>query len=422
MNCTVAMKYNMNLRIKTKRKVDILNFFMLLSMLLIGSEIWSIEIAGFPFRISFVVLAITMLLLAYKKHYKVSKQLLLFTFIIFFTFSAIASIDRFLSFVYVLYLLFSVFAVFYVFYSYIIFRGQKSFFKLLRKTLYIQAMLLVAQFFIELLLGYQIPFFSTGTHLGIPRPAIWFYETSFFATYFSFWLIMSYYMYFIKKQKDFLLDAGLSTVAIIFATATVGYLAIAFAVAFVMLIALKRGRLKLILQFMIISTIMAGLFFLFMPNVANLFVMRLFDANLNAATGGRIANNFISWEVFLRNPFFGVGPNAYWRYFNTARYHVPANITLELLATTGFFATILFYLFIFALLWEAYKASKLCRGRQRGYIIASILGIILFMTLLQVNQGYLRPYMWMLLGVLAGQTVYAKNIYRQKNNGRRVVR
>ena len=48
------------------------------------------------------------------------------------------------------------------------------------------------------------------------------------------------------------------------------------------------------------------------------------------------------------------------------------------------------------------KLNKKLKTKQSKTLIAIAFGLIIFTIILQFNQGYLRLYHWMILGVLSG--------------------
>jgi O-antigen ligase len=329
-------------------------------------------------------------------------NVLLGALMIFFTVSVCFSVNIKESVLYLIWLLFNVLIIFFVFSVYVAERGIHKVFDLLRKTLYVQAILIGLQFFIELIFKYQIPFFNSGTYRGIPRPALWFYETSYFSTYFCFWLAASTYLVFVRKIKGYFKDFCCCLISIVLSTATTGYVAIIAVGAFILCYTFIHKDKRFFGLFF--GTLFCIAFFaVAMPNIFNTFVLRLFNQNLDVASGGRIQGYAETIKVFFENFFFGTGPNTYGFYLNKGREHVPTNITLELLATTGIFNTIIFYMLIYKLLSGIFKITKYDRSSEAAIAKACAAGLILFIILLQVNQGYMRLYMWMFFGILAGQ-------------------
>ncbi len=120
-----------------------------------------------------------------------------------------------------------------------------------------------------------------------------------------------------------------------------------------------------------------------------------------------------TFNVFKENPWFGVGPGNYGLYLGFDETYVPSNVTLDMMATLGIFATIVFYMLSITLSWNALKVYW--RSKRKFKILpAFVLALLVFTLILQVNQGYLRLYHWMLLGVLYGLTRYYKKALKRQ--------
>ena len=109
-----------------------------------------------------------------------------------------------------------------------------------------------------------------------------------------------------------------------------------------------------------------------------------------------------TWKVFIENPLFGVGPGNYGLYLGQEAGSVPSNVTLELLATLGIFATIAFYGLTLALCIQAVLLNRKKRNKGSRLLVACAVALLIFSVVLQANQGYLRLYHWLFFGMLSG--------------------
>jgi len=125
-----------------------------------------------------------------------------------------------------------------------------------------------------------------------------------------------------------------------------------------------------------------------------------------------------TFEVFLDRPInilFGVGPGGVGAYMinNPGKFGIsvegfekiwstePSNITAELLASVGIIGFIIFVWFIaiiFKRLWNLYRNNNLIK-RYRVICLALFWGLVMELLILQFNQNYLRPYLWLHIGI-----------------------
>ena len=154
--------------------------------------------------------------------------------------------------------------------------------------------------------------------------------------------------------------------------------------------------------------------FLVFSNIYDVFIARLFNSSLDTASGGRINAWTETINVFKQKPWFGVGPGNYGLFLGEDAGYVPSNVTLELMATVGIFATISFYMITIGLIIKGRKLYKLNR-KKFGIIPGLLFALIAFTILLQINQGYLRLYHWMFFGIIDGAINYYMRKYKIKN-------
>ena len=114
------------------------------------------------------------------------------------------------------------------------------------------------------------------------------------------------------------------------------------------------------------------------------------------------------WDLFLENPFFGVGLGGVGKelymqhHFGDAAVLLtnptleqlepfdPMNVTTEILASLGLFGTFAFALLLF-------RCAKYLRPHTPFF-----LSTIVMLTALQFNQGLFRPYVWVHLALALG--------------------
>lgn len=379
-----------------------IHVFAFISVLLIGADIWGVRIRV-NFRLDQLFLVILSFLLYVKGETKLSGNRFLLSFVIFSFFATLNAFNLLRGAAFFCLILYNVIFVYLCFYNYILKYGIMRFVNILRKTCYVQFFIMVFQLLLKTLFRYELPFLpGYGEYMGILRFSIWFYEPSYLATYLIFWFTLSLTMLFIGNDKSYIKDIALCLYMFLLATSTSGFVGIAFSFVLVYILWLTKGiTLKKISVFAVAILLIVGVRF-FMPSLFHTFIRRLFEGNLNGASGGRIEKWKETYKVFKENLWFGVGPGCYGLYLGQDAGYVPTNVTLDLMATVGIFATVAFYVFS---AWLAIKniIIYLKRKDEIGIIsLALALGFIAFTVILQVNQGYLRLYYWLFFGVLAG--------------------
>lgn len=385
--------------------------FCFISVLLIGADIWGVNV-GVNFRIDQVFLVIFTLLLWVKNSYRITDN----RFVLIFAVSSLISV--FLAFnvlrgaLFYFSILYNIFFLFFAFSSYVKTYGIKKFTVIFRWTFYVQFALLIMQFALKVVLKFEFSFLpSYGEYMGIPRFSLWFYEPSYLATYAIFWFAFSCYMLIMCNQAKYFIDAILGFIMLAITTSSTGFIGIALVVAVVYLMWFFRGiTLKKFITLFIIIGVIVALRFIF-SSVFDVFIARLFNGDINQASGGRVEQWSETFKVFLEHPVFGVGPGNYGLYLGEDAGYVPSNVTLELMATLGIVGTVAFYGLTVSLIVKSIKVSKKVKNNQSKMLVACAFALIIFTVILQANQGYLRLYHWMLLGVIYGGIKYLKGEY-----------
>lgn len=132
-----------------------------------------------------------------------------------------------------------------------------------------------------------------------------------------------------------------------------------------------------------------------------------------------------TFEVFLNSPFIGyslggVAPaiaelKGFTIYTQSeAKNFEGMNIFLEVLAASGIIGFIFFVIFFIVLYSKAFKIMKLLKTINNiHYLFIGSLSFALFMELLilSMNQNILRPYLWVLIGMLSASILVGKRIF-----------
>ena len=150
-------------------------------------------------------------------------------------------------------------------------------------------------------------------------------------------------MFLIEGKKRYLKDILMALVMFLLATSTTGFLGIALSCAVIYVIWIVKGFTAKKLIFPCIVLLGFLVFRFGFSSIYEVFFARLFNQSLDSASGGRISAWLETWQVFIKNPLFGVGPGNYGLYLGKDAGTVPSNVTLELMSTVGIFATIAFY-------------------------------------------------------------------------------
>ena len=376
--------------------------FCFLSILLIGADTWGIDV-GVNLRFDQIFLCIFTLLLVIKNHYRLTWNIWIILFAVFALISTLFSFNLKRGILFYCSIIYNILFLFYAFQSYVKIYGFKKLIGIFRKTLYVQFCIIVIQFLLKVVFDYEVPFMpGAGEYMGIPRFSLWFYEPSYLATYLTFWFTLSLYMWLVGKDRSYIKDVLFGLVMFLLATSTTGFLGIILAVVLVYIIWLSRGITFKKLMFPLIVLFAFLIFRIAFSSVYTVFFERLFNQSLDSASGGRISLWTETWNVFVQNPLFGVGPGNYGLYLGQDAGKVPSNVTLELMATLGIFATVVFYGLTISLCVKSFKMYRKARNKETALLAAAALAFIVFTIILQANQGYLRLYHWLFFGMLSG--------------------
>lgn len=387
-------------------KID-LNLFIhilcFISVLLICADRWGINI-GVNIRLDQLFLTIFAVLLAVKDIYRIKPNFWIMIFAAGSFFSVLFAVSKLRALAFWLSIVYNILIMFYGFASYVRHYGLKTFLNILRKTFYVQFVILVFQYLLMVFFGYELPFLTAYGYVGkVPRFQLWFYEPSYLATYITFWFAISFYLFVIGGQKSYFADVALAFLMILISTSSTGFVGIALVAVTVFIMWFFNGKFtlkKLIYPLIFVSVIL--IFCLLFSNVYNIFVARLFRMSLDEASGGRVSKWTETFSVFKDNAFFGVGPGNYGLYLGKEAGYVPSNISLELLATLGVVGFIAFYGLTISLIVKCFRIYRKNKSGETTLLVAYAYGLLIFTLILQANQGYLRLYHWMFFGILWG--------------------
>jgi len=383
-------------------KPNIINLLFLIGILFIGSDKISFNIAGFNFKLVQFLFLFISLIYIFSMRLKFESLLLFLPFLIFNMISLFFSYDVFSSIGYIFYTLYNYIFIYVIFYTWSSNRSVKNVYLIWKKTFLIQGMLLLIEFAIGYI-GFEKFMFDINFFRGIPRPSIWFYEPSYLATYLSVFFSISLFLFVSTNKKEYRNDMILSFIFILFVTSTTGYISLLISFLLITFIGSSKSLLSKIKYISLVLSILIILFIIIYfvyPKMINVFLGRIFVDGIMESSGGRIAGWNETFKVFLDNFWFGVGPSAYQAYTNSSS--PPTNVTLELLANLGVFGLISFLCFFVGVIAKSYAKIYAFKSEKAKIIKGMIISLIIFGIVLQANQNYLRIYMWMHLGIIAG--------------------
>ncbi|MBQ6782380.1 MAG: O-antigen ligase family protein [Acholeplasmatales bacterium] len=406
MELTVERNFKkVNTRIRIKSIDRVIFFFMFLSTLFIGADVIGINI-GVNFRLDQIFLVITALLMTLRNNFKIRDNKWIAFFLIFTLLSTILAINIQRAALFYFSIVYNVIFLFYLYSNFVSYYGPKLFIKLFRNTMYIQFLLMCAQFALKVFFNYEIPFMpSYGSYMGIERFSLWFYEPSYLSTFIAIWLVSSLYFMIICNSKGYIKDVIMALLMILMSTSTSGFILIALSIAVIYLMWIANNiTVKKLLA--LVGVIILGLvLMLIFSDIFDVFIKRLFVNSLDESSGGRVTQWAETFEVFKDNSLFGIGGGNYGAYLGFDNSYVPSNVTLELMAVHGIFSAIAFYGLTISLIVRAIKLCKKSNGRCKT-VVAYTVALVIFTIILQFNQGYLRLYHWMLFGILDGMIIY----------------
>ncbi|ELC8398755.1 O-antigen ligase family protein [Clostridium perfringens] len=375
------------------------DYLIFLNMLLIGSDIFSFRILGSTIRVVQFLLLLTSFFLVLKNKYRVTNVFSMILFIIVNMISTMISYDKMSSLLYVLWTIFNYLFVFCLFYSWARERENEFIYNLWRKTFLLQGFFIIIQFALELV---GIKILNSQNYFGIPRPALWFYEPSYLATYFIIFFVISFYMFINTEEKIYRNDTILSIIFLVFITSSTGFIGIF--IGFLICILFTKQKIlkksKNIFKAVIIIIICSIVTYKLYPKIFDVFIGRLFNEGLIISSGNRMIGWKEAFNVFKENMLFGVGPDSYQTY--TGSLIPPTNVTLEMLSYIGLIGLITFIIFIVSVIRTSFKKSRKIDINNLMFSKAIFISFLVFLIVLQFNQNYLRLYMWMQLGIIAG--------------------
>lgn len=402
---------------KDNTKIEnLINIMMFLNMVIIGGDRLSFKLSGMTIRLAQITLFITFVLMWKERKVFFEKKRIFIPFLVANIISTIFSSYFQTGIIYIVWTIYNYIFVFSLFYSWCKDKSKEWVIDFWMGTFIIQGVYVIFQYVIGLNKINDM-FFPMQVHLNVFRPAIWFYEPSYLATYFSIYLSMAFYLYISTGKNKYFINLLFCFFCLLIISSSLGYMSIALVFCSGILLNIiisKKINIRRILTslgsflciFFILNLVDSNLFDVFGGRLfnsqpqsieeadKNSVINKLENSSLGAASGGRVTAWKATIDVFEESPIIGIGPNAYPQYTGTGG--PPSNVTLEILANLGVIGLITFLIFILGIIGISIKSIK----RNDFIAISLIFSIIIFAILLQANQNYLRLYMWMHLGII----------------------
>jgi len=289
------------------------------------------------------------------------------------------------------------------------------------------------QILLPFLIGDKTPFVEQWwQRYTLARINVFSFEPSFFATY----MIMGFFIWFILwiRKSEFINYKGISVVAtgliIFLSSSRIGWIGIILIIGYglIELISYYYINKKFTIQnakfliYFVVILLFAVSFLLFIINNPERFQFLfkgtgLFDTS-DYSYAMRSERTIQTFRVFIDRPIniiFGVGPGGVGAYMigNPEKFGLfaesfkslwgtePNNLIAEVLASVGIVGFTFFSWFIINILkrlWNLYKDNNLIK-KYRTICLALFWGLIIELIILQFNQNYLRPYMWLHIGL-----------------------
>lgn len=364
-------------------------------ILLSGMDTISLKVLNSTIRFSQIIFLIITICLIFRKKYKIykkfNKEYLLILFPHLISLFHTKSLKE--SFLYFIFIIYNYFFLIIPIINLCTERSNQYIIKNYIKIFRVIGMLTVIQFFLGMK-DIVFPYFQNDIYKGIFRPSLWFYEPSYLATYFSFYIGIALvgYIYDSKKYRK---DLLLSWIFTAITTSSTGFISIFISILFMLYLEPEIiKKLKIIFFSLICMLNIIIIILLIKPDIIYVFIGRLFTSGIGSSSGLRVIGIYQAIDIFKQYPLMGVGANAYKVYHYTK---MPVtNVTLEILANIGVIGFVCFILF-FKYLFQLYLNNKITLEAKMMW-----LSLVLFIIVLQANQNYMRTYMWLHIALYLG--------------------
>ncbi len=274
------------------------------------------------------------------------------------------------------------------------------------------------------------------------------FEPSFFATY----MLMGCFIWFILwiRKNELVKYKSIIFITIAFvvvlSSSRIGWIGVALILAYGLIeflghYSIKKKftaqYLKYFISFLVVALFLVIAILIMVNNKERFqFIFQgtgLFDTS-DSSYSLRFARALQTFQVFIDKPLnsiLGVGPGGVGAYLfnNPEKFQIfapnfeelwetePLNVTAELLASVGIVGFIIFSWFIvgiFKRLWVLYKNNNLLQ-KYRTICLALFWGLVIELIILQFNQNYLRPYLWLHIGISIATANSLEHLIKSKD-------
>jgi hypothetical protein len=422
---------------------QLFRLLLLIIIIFISSDIFlTIELSGATIRLSYILFSVIFVLwityLAANREIRIPVDrsyipLLLFCFI-----SVLSSLNSefpLKSLIYSLWTIFSavtiVFLVWFARKS--VTRNLEWLLKIYFYSYFVIAILGLYQILLPFIIGEKTPLVEQWwQRYTLARINVFSYEPSFFATY----MLMGCTMWFIMwiRNNDFVKYRGIIVtiigLIIFLSSSRVGWIGIIviviyglieFAGNYLIRRRFARQNAKFFIYF-ICGALFCAAAIIYMVNNPDQFDFLfqgtgLFDTS-DSSFSLRFERSIQTFKVFIDRPsniIFGAGPGGVGAYMvsHPEKFQIitssfkqlwgtePNTVFIEILASVGIAGFLVFAWFlanIFRRLWDLYTSNALIK-KYRIICLALFWGLAMELFILQFNQNYLRPYLWLHIGI-----------------------
>jgi O-antigen ligase len=391
-------------------------FLFIIAFLLSGADLLSLNVFGGNVRAVFLIVPLLMLFVLMSKlqiyFLGTSIYILLYLLLLFSFISILSSYNHILSLMYWIWLGLTIFLLFLM--SYLGIKLDKhQLIEGVMKSGIIVAIITILLFILGNISQSDIFEILGSSHVNIYRPSFWFYEPSYLATFLIFPFTLIFFLVsFGERVKRGLVIVLIFLISLFSTTSSAGYLGIIMVFSLVHFWKMYlRVPNKVTKNLYYLITVFSFIFigFLLYGDVFEVFLYRMFS-DFEGASGSRISSYNIAFKTFIESWLLGVGIGGYEDYVGQP----PFNVLLEILATLGVLGgvwLIIFFVYLpFKGLHKSIKNGKI----NDIYLFSVSNAIIVTMMVLQANQNYLRPYIWLDYAILI-VFLYKNRVNRRKS-------
>lgn len=415
---------------------------LLLIIVFISSDIFLvIELSGATIRLSYILFFILFIFLLL--YFIFSKRcvlpndysyipLIFFCYISFF--SSLSSLFQLKSLIYSFWTVFNLFII-----VYLLWFTRNSFnnflwlIKIYFYSYFVISIIGLYQILLPLLIGNKTPFvMQWWKEYSLARINGFSFEPSYFATYmlmgaFLWFILWLYNSSFVNYKAIIVISV---CIVVFLSSSRIGWIGLVLIILYGLMETIKHFSIykrlsKQYVRFLVALLVIVLFVIISVLTIINnkdtfKFIFQgtgLFDTS-DASSTIRFERALKTFQVFIDKPmniFLGVGPGGVGAYmvnypekfqifasnFERLWATEPSNITLELLASVGIIGFIIFVWFIFSIfkrLWKLQRSDFL-DSNYRTICLALFWGLVIELFILQFNQNYLRPYLWLHIGI-----------------------